>query len=187
MKVLAEVRRRNVRVRLLTNSLESTSEVLAQAGYMRYRVPALEYGVELFEARPMPDGYAAKPAKPDAQAPLRFALHAKIYVFDRRLLYIGSMNFDQRSFNLNTEAGLLIHSPELAGEAAARFETMAQAANSYKVSLRPGKSSDTPRLRWSTQVNGKIVDYDEEPDQSQNRRQRVKASALTLLPLEGEL
>jgi putative cardiolipin synthase len=42
-----DLRKRGVRVRILTNSLESTPELVAQSGYMRYRVPLLEEGVEL--------------------------------------------------------------------------------------------------------------------------------------------
>ncbi len=53
-----------------------------------------------------------------------YALHAKIFVFDRRQVFMGSMNFDQRSKRLNTEIGLIIDSPELARQTALRFEGM---------------------------------------------------------------
>lgn len=46
-----DLRQRNVRVRILTNSLESSTVLAAQAGYMRYRTPLLESGVELYEVR----------------------------------------------------------------------------------------------------------------------------------------
>jgi cardiolipin synthase C len=51
-----------------------------------------------------------------------YALHAKLFVFDRRKVFIGSMNFDQRSKRINTEVGLIIDSPELAQQTAIRFE-----------------------------------------------------------------
>ena len=40
-----------MRVRVLTNSLESTPELVAHSGYMHYRLPLLENGVELYEVR----------------------------------------------------------------------------------------------------------------------------------------
>ena len=43
-----------------------------------------------------------------------YALHAKLFVFDRQKIFMGSMNFDQRSRHLNTEVGLIIDSAELA-------------------------------------------------------------------------
>lgn len=41
-------------------------------------------------------------------------LHTKAVVVDRELAFIGSMNFDPRSFEINTEAGAFIRSPGLA-------------------------------------------------------------------------
>ena len=46
MQLFKDLRQRNVRVRVLTNSLESSTVLLAQSGYMHYRVPMLENGVE---------------------------------------------------------------------------------------------------------------------------------------------
>ena len=60
-----------------------------------------------------------------------YALHAKLFVFDRQKVYIGSMNFDERSRRLNTEIGLIIDSSELAQQTAARFESIVAPANSY--------------------------------------------------------
>jgi phosphatidylserine/phosphatidylglycerophosphate/cardiolipin synthase-like enzyme len=57
-------------------------------------------------------------------------------VFDRERLFIGCVNFDQRSGRLKTEIGLIIDSPELAQQTAARFDAMAQPENAYAVSLR---------------------------------------------------
>jgi len=65
-----------------------------------------------------------------------YALHAKLFVFDREGLFIGSMNFDQRSKHLNTEIGLIIGSPELAQQTAMRFESMVQPANAYALAWR---------------------------------------------------
>ena len=54
-RALKELRQRNVRVGILTNSLESTTEVSAHAGYQRHRMELLQEGVELHEVRAAPD------------------------------------------------------------------------------------------------------------------------------------
>jgi cardiolipin synthase C len=114
-----------------------------------------------------------------------YALHAKLFVFDRRRLYIGSMNFDQRSMRINTEIGLIIDSPELARQTAKRFESMVQPANSYAVALRSDKSGGSPHLVWRTREGARSVEYDKEP--ARNDSQRTDAHLLSLLPLDKEL
>jgi putative cardiolipin synthase len=41
-------------VRVLTNSLASTDVPLVHAGYLRYRIPLLQVGTELYEVKPWP-------------------------------------------------------------------------------------------------------------------------------------
>lgn len=100
-------------------------------------------------------------------------------------LFIGSMNFDQRSMRLNTEVGLIIDGPELAQQLAARFEAMVQPVNSYKPALRPNGSGGAPDLVWQSQEDGKAVVYDTEPARSD--WQRFEVHVLSLLPLDKEL
>jgi putative cardiolipin synthase len=52
MRLLAALRSRKVRVRVLTNSLQSTDAPITFAAYDHYRVPMLEAGIELYEVRP---------------------------------------------------------------------------------------------------------------------------------------
>ena len=42
LQALQDLRQRDVRVRILTNSLESCPEISAQSGYDKYRVPAAQ-------------------------------------------------------------------------------------------------------------------------------------------------
>src|SRR5699024_1166718 len=49
------------------------------------------------------------------------SLHAKTMIFDRDTMFIGSMNLDPRSVNLNTEIGVLIYSKPLAEFASEAF------------------------------------------------------------------
>jgi hypothetical protein len=80
-----------------------------------------------------------------------------ILVFDRSSVYVGSMNFDQRSIWLNTEVGLIIRSPELAEQTARRFAAMTQPQSSYSVTLQQADPPARPRLQWSTVDAGRPV------------------------------
>ncbi len=185
MQLFRDLRQRQVRVRILTSSLESSTVLLAQAGYMSYRRPLLENGVELYEIRSLL-GNASGSGQTRAMSRFgNYSLHAKMFVFDRRRLFIGSMNFDQRSMHLNTEIGLIIHSQELAEQIAARFEAMVQPANSYMLALRSMQPGEAPSLVWRTQEDGQAIEYAWEPARS--AWQRFKVDLLSLLPLDSEL
>jgi putative cardiolipin synthase len=90
-----------------------------------------------------------------------YSLHAKIFVLDRERLFVGSMNFDQRSMHLNTEIGLIIDSPALAQQAAAGFEAMASLPYSYQVmfeSPAAARSSSGARRKtanWSSTIESR--------------------------------
>lgn len=114
-----------------------------------------------------------------------YALHAKLYVFDRQKIFMGSMNCDQRSKAINTEVGLIIESAELAQQTAARFDAMVRPENSYALALRPRPGAGPPRLVWRTSEGGKSVEYVREPARS--CWQRLKVTLLSWLSLDREL
>lgn len=185
MMFIKRLRERGVRIRVLTNSLESTDVPPVHAGYMHYRVPLLEDGVEIYEARrklgrPRGSGGSLKAAHSG-----HFSLHAKVFVFDRSRLFIGSMNLDRRSLRINTELGLIIDSPELARQVAARFDSIAQPANSYMLALREGDAGGPPHLVWRTEEDGHTVELESEP--ARTAWQRLQVDVLSLLPLDDEL
>jgi len=184
MRLLEQMRARGVRVRIITNSLASTDVPAVHSGYEHYRTRMLEDGVELYEVRPAPEatddhGHNLTPSGG------QFALHAKVFVFDRKQLFIGSMNFDYRSLKLNTEIGLLIDSPVLAERAGARFDAIAQAANCYIPHLGAPDAFGHRRISWRTEENGKTVELATEP--MGNLARGLQASLLTLLPLDDLL
>lgn len=185
MALLTNLRQRQVRVRVLTNSLEATPELVAHSGYMHYRLPLLDQGVELYEVRALLGNARGSGQTARMTQYGNYALHAKLFVFDRRRLFIGSMNFDQRSMRLNTEIGLIIDSPELARQTAARFEFMVQPVNSYALALRSGSNGVPSQLVWRSQEGAQAVEYDQEP--ARDDAQRAKARLLSLLPLDKEL
>lgn len=184
--LLGDLRARGATVRILTNSLASTDVPAVHSGYRKFRVPLLERGVELYEVRTE----LGNPTVRRQRDPLRssgsgtFALHAKVFVFDRARVFVGSANFDHRSFRLNTEVGLIIHSPFIAKQVADRFEAIVQPANSYQVLLHKG-ADGTPSLVWHTAENGVPVDHTSEPGSSILRQ--VTVNLLSLLPIEEQL
>ncbi len=183
MAVFRVLRDRNVDIQILTNSLNSTHVLAAQAGYMHYRLALLEEGARLFEIKAtlgnsMGSGETRKMAGYGT-----YGLHGKMLVFDRKSVYIGSMNLDQRSEKLNTEIGLIIDSPELANQVARRFEELTGPENAYRLLLRD--ENGRPELIWQTREGGKIVNYDTEPALSEWRK--FKVDLLSHLPLDGEL
>lgn len=184
MRLIEQMRSRGVHVRIITNSLASTDVPAVHAGYDHYRTRLLEDGVELYEVRPAPQatddhGHNLKPSEG------QFALHAKVFVFDRKKLFVGSMNFDYRSLKLNTEIGLLIDSPALAEQAGKRFDAIAQPANCYIPHLTAADAFGHRQLAWRTEDNGKTVELKTEP--AGNAVRGIQANLLSLLPLDDLL
>ena len=172
------------RVRALTNSLESTPSLAAQAGYMHYRPALLKKGVELYEVRAMLGSTRGSGQGKSISRHGNYGLHAKLYVFDRKAMFVGSMNFDQRSKRLNTEIGLVIYSAVLARQTAVRFDALIQPDNAYHVELAdPGR--DSQALLWKTRESGADKTYTVEPARSAWQRFEVKV--LSWLPLDKEL
>jgi len=185
LHALQELRQHAVRVRILSNSLESCPEISAQAGYDKYRVPLLESGVELYEVRALLGSTRGSGESAKISRYGNYALHGKLYVFDRKKVLIGSMNFDQRSQRINTEVGLIIWSPEIAQQTELRFENMVKPENCYALALKPPHVAGKARLTWRTQENNHGVEFDREPARS--GWQRLQGKLLALLPLDREL
>jgi len=185
MQMFKDLRKRGVLVRVLTNSLESTPELVAHSGYMHYRLPLVEDGVELYEVRALLGNARGSGQSLAASRSGNYALHAKLFVFDRQKVYIGSMNFDERSRSLNTEIGLIIDSRELAQQTAARFESIVGPENSYGLALQAHAVGGSSQLLWRTRENGSAIEYVREPARSE--WERTKVNFLSLLPLEKEL
>jgi cardiolipin synthase C len=182
--MLTELRDRNVRVGIVTNSLQSTRDPLAYAGYTQSRIELLRHGIELYEVRAQLGTTRGSGQTPRISRYGTYGLHGKLMVFDRQRVFIGSMNFDERSRHLNTEIGLIIDSPELAEATATRFANMSLPSNAYRPLLVADSPTD-PHLEWTTEENGAQVSYHKEPAPSPWRRFII--SLLALLPVRREL
>ena len=180
LATIRALRERNVRVRVLTNSLASTDVPIVHTAYRKYREPLVTAGVELFEVRPAPGQLRGdRKGLGSAASGKPFALHAKAYVFDGSTVLIGSANLDPRSLVLNTESGIMIESPALASQIVRRFEDFSAGANSYAV------RSDGGGLQWRANVDGQEVAWSHEPETT--TQQRLKVDMLSILPLDSLL
>jgi putative cardiolipin synthase len=169
---------RNVRVRVLTNSLASNDVLPAHSGYAKTRRRLLENGVELYELRPDTDAF--RPGWSLLAGRSQAALHTKALAFDSQAIFIGSFNLDSRSAVINTEAGLYIESPELAERLKAYMATGVTPANSYRVVLDPDGE-----MIWETLRDGQSVRYRDEPEAG--FRRRLVADLFKLLPIDSQL
>lgn len=161
MEVLADLVRRGVSVTVLTNSLAATDVVAVHGIYALYRPALIEAGVKLYEyrvdaRRPEPAEHKLRLGRSDS------GLHAKIMVYDRARVWVGSANFDPRSRSLNTEIGVMIDSPELAKRVLAGIERDFDPAQSWKVEANPG--SEVGPLAWVGLRDGQMVREEVEPD-----------------------
>jgi cardiolipin synthase C len=183
--MLEELRQRKVRIGIVTNSLQSTRDLLAYAGYIHSRRALLQEGVQLYEVRAQLGSTRGSGQSARISRYGTYGLHGKLMVFDRQRIFIGSMNFDERSRHLNTEIGLIIDSPDLAEVTAARFNDMAQPQNAYQPALVTTAAGGAGRLQWTTQERGVAVVYRTEP--APNPWRRFLITLLAWLPVRREL
>src|SRR5690606_8937522 len=85
-------------------------------------------------------------------------LHAKLMSLDRRLVFIGSFNFDPRSAYLNTDIGVLLNSPSLAR---AVHDTMDKNLSKYAYKLVLDANQN---INWKIKkANGDVQTFTKEP------------------------
>ena len=175
MRQFEAIRKRGVRVRVLTNSLASNDAVAAHAGYARYREGLIAMGVEIYEMRAEQRGTvfsfgSGSGGAGGSRGASRASLHAKAVVVDSSLLVVGSMNLDLRSKLQNSEVAVVIRSRKLASEATALIEPgMTQGA--YRVELKDGQ------LVWRAPTGSGLADATSEPDASVGLKLMVRMIA----------
>ncbi|MEX0329977.1 MAG: phosphatidylserine/phosphatidylglycerophosphate/cardiolipin synthase family protein [Puniceicoccaceae bacterium] len=152
--------RPEVRVCLSTNSLSSADHVYVGSMALKQRRAQIEsLGIELYLAKPVPGDIremvpryetllheSASSLDPDweedpeimqldIEGP-RFCIHAKTMIFDRKISFIGSHNFDPRSMNLNTECGVVIRDVAFSRYLAEFYDRAIHPDNSWVVAPR---------------------------------------------------
>jgi cardiolipin synthase C len=174
---------RGVRVTILTNSLAATDVGAVHAGYQRYREALLEGGIRLYELKPEAIEHGREKQRTGSMSGSRASLHAKTFVFDRRAVFIGSLNLDPRSIQLNTEIGVVCESASLAEELAGGLER-----NLDSIAWRLERSVDASgnsRIVWVESTAAGVQRHQDEPGTSGWRRFSVWF--LGLLPIESQL
>lgn len=166
---------RDVKIRILTNSLEATDVAVVHAGYAKRRKALLTAGIKLYERQRLSSDHRAKRGA-GLGGSSASSLHAKTFSVDSSRVFIGSFNFDPRSARLNTEIGFVIDSPSLAQKIEVRFNNRVP-VEAYEVRL-----SDTGDLYWIERRGEKVVRHDSEPGTSY--WQRTGIWFLSLLPIE---
>ncbi len=162
---------RGVRVIILTNSLASNNHIPVHGAYAGYRHDLIRAGVELYEMRV---NATALPKGTDEEAYESVTLHTKAIMVDRRYLFIGSLNLDPRSIDINTEMGVLIDSSGMAERVVEPFlDKLPQQA--YRVVENQNGS-----LRWYGNIDGEEVVEESEPQAGSWRR--FKAFISRILP-----
>jgi putative cardiolipin synthase len=156
VEAFGDLRKRNVTVTILTNSLASNDEPLVHTGYARYRVALLKTGVDLYELSPTRSVRNKRLMLPGSSLG---RLHAKTAIIDRSTVFIGSMNLDPRSASKNTELGIIADCPQLAKEVL-RVIHISKLQSAYRLRFAP----DGQSLEWLTMDDEGDVVLSEEPD-----------------------
>jgi len=155
MAFLRKVREKGVRVVLVTNSLASNNHIAVHSAYSSYRRDLLEMGVELWEARADAAKITVEPADTTLTEPL--TLHTKVIMIDRDQVFVGSLNLDPRSVDINTEMGILIHSEELVS-----IMTKVALSSIPNIAYRL-KLDDKGKMSWHATIDGRDVVETSEP------------------------
>lgn len=151
VKFWTSLAERGVRVVIVTNSLASNNHTAVHSGYARFRKPLIEGGIELYEVRA--DAGTAVGDDPASQ----LTLHTKGLLVDRRHVFIGSLNLDPRSIDINSEMGLLIDSPEMGDQLAERLDQR-RGERTYRLLL-----DERGKLEWHATIDGEDVVETSEP------------------------
>lgn len=181
---LTNLATKGVRVRVLTNSLESTDTAFVHGGYRKYRKSLLHAGVTLYELERGAQSLTSKRAeekkeKEDHTHYSATGLHAKTFQIDNRSVFVGSFNFDPRSARLNTEMGLLIDNSLLACRLSSFFEQQVP-LQAYQLRL-----TDHGHIEWIESSPQGVRIYEHDPRTSLWRRAKVRM--VSILPIDWML
>lgn len=163
---LIALRRRGVRVSVITNSLAATDVVAVHGGYARYRERLLAAGVEIHELKAIGEPSAGVFGSRGA------SLHTKAVLVDDGPVLVGSFNLDPRSIALNTEMGVLVQHAALARMVRRQHFRLAAPSRSWKLAL----------------VNGRVAwEGCERNEPGSTFRRRCLAQLVRWLPVESQL
>ena len=177
-----ELVKKGVRVRILTNSLVSNDVPAVHSGYLKYRESLLRCGVELYE---LDENISKKQSKLFTWLPgvSKSSLHAKTMVIDKKISFVGSFNFDQRSLHINNEIGMLFQNEKIGAANSQVFDENIDDV-AFRVELQTDDRGNES-LRWHAIEDGREVTFDNEPYASW--RLRAAVWIMKYLPIESQL
>jgi putative cardiolipin synthase len=136
---------RGVKIKLLTNSLASQDVPAVNSHYKKWRKQLIEAGVELYESRQDASIQPLVADTPPTHAEF-MGLHVKAIAVDGTRVFVGSMNLDRRSNDLNSEMGVLVESEPLGRRLSALMERDMRPENAWRLSLNSRGS-----VEWTAQ------------------------------------
>ncbi len=137
--------KRGVRVRIMTNSLASTDNLPAFAGYQKVRKQLLDAGVHIYEFKPdAKERYNIMTGALQQKLSYTpvFGLHAKSMVVDGAIAVVGTFNMDPRSANLNSECVTIVHSRKVAEGILRGMEEEYKPENSWETTVAHNPDSE---------------------------------------------
>ncbi|MFW2404029.1 MAG: phospholipase D family protein [Gammaproteobacteria bacterium] len=173
---LTGLQERGVQVTIITNSLAANNHSIVHSGYTPSRKPLLKAGVKIYEVR---SDATVSGVDRGTQGAALATLHTKGFIVDDKELFLGSFNWDPRSVDINTELGVIMKSPELAGGVIAGIDEHKD-ANAYEVIL-----NDKGQVRWVDRAGDEEVILDKEPQTGWWRRFTV--GFYRILPIKKQL
>ena len=180
-KTLCGYAERGVELRILTNSLAATDVGLVHSGYIKRRKTLMHCGAKIYELKPNATAIAGVGAPRTRYRSFggssTASLHAKTFGVDDSRIFVGSFNVDRRSIDINTELGLVIDSPRLAGEVSTAMDR-AKLRSAYEVSFTENGHS----LQWRERTEQGDVIYTHEPKTGFFKRMFVKF--MSWLPID---
>jgi putative cardiolipin synthase len=142
----------------------------------------LRAGVELFELNKKLTRNQREEKK-GAGGSSKASLHAKSFIFDRKQVFIGSLNLDPRALKHNTEIGVVLTVPEIAEEMAARFEENIEQL-AFRLELKKDENG-YEQLLWHGWEKGQPTVYTHEPHTGFWRRLGI--NFMSIWPIESQL
>ena len=161
VELIKSITAKGVRIVLVTNSLATNNHTSVHSAYSSYRKRILKAGVELWEARANAAALTLEDGTTEFE---QLTLHTKGILIDRRYTFVGSLNLDPRSIDINTEMGVMIDSKALAG-VLTEIAMQGIPKMAYKLEL-----DDKNKITWHATIDGQQVVETKEPLTSGWRR-----------------
>nr|WP_232060546.1 phospholipase D family protein [Vibrio ponticus] len=171
-KALIKAAKSGKKITILTNSLASNDVFAVHGWYAKYREELVRGGIGLWEMK----ANAKIEHKWSVTGSSRSSLHAKVMLLDKQKMFVGSMNMDPRSAELNTEMAVVFDHPEYVQTAQQGLLELLK-MSAYKLELQDDE------LVWRDYQTQQILDS--EPDAGWLLRSGAWLSGL--LPIESFL